>query len=168
MKRLRLVFLFCLLAISLSQAQSDFATLQSNAPSTAAPAPSTTLSSAFSKLSQDLQSGNLAGAQQDYSTIQQDFQQQAPAATSAYHHHHHSSGGSSDPAAQASLDQLFSQLRQALQSGNLATAQSVYASLQQDLAPLANSSSTSTGNSSSNTNSDSGAKTTNSLLSISI
>jgi hypothetical protein len=121
-------------------------------------------SNAFSY--QQLQS-NLAGAQQDYTAIQQDFQQQSPAATSAHHHHHHGSGGSSDPASQASLDQLFSQLGQALQSGNLSTAQSAYASLQQDLAPFASS----TGASSSSANSfatDSGSKTTNSLLSISI
>jgi outer membrane protein assembly factor BamD (BamD/ComL family) len=114
---------------NLSAAQSDFATLQSDLPQTSSTSTSTSQNSnpiaqAFNQLSQDLKSGNLTAAQQDYSTIQQDIQNQAPQAH--HHHHHHHFGGSQD--SQAS--QLFSQLGQDLQSGNLSGAQADFNSLQ--------------------------------------
>jgi outer membrane protein assembly factor BamD (BamD/ComL family) len=127
---------------NLAQAQTDFAALQpSSGQSTATSGTQTSASpiaTAFQQLSQDLQSGNLTAAQQDYSAIQQDFQQQAAGGASGHaHHHHHHSGGSQDSSStQNTLNQLFSQLGQALQSGNLSTAQSAYASLQQDLTQL--------------------------------
>ncbi|MFZ0961997.1 MAG: hypothetical protein WAO35_13925 [Terriglobia bacterium] len=113
---------------NLSAAQSDFVTLQNDLPQTNSTITSSSQSSspiaqAFSQLSQDLQAGNLSAAQQDYSTIQQDFQSQA----SQMHHHHHKSGGTQE--SQAS--QLFAQLGQDLQSGNLSNAQSDFSSLQQ-------------------------------------
>ncbi len=139
---------------NLAQAQSDFAALQpSSGQSTATSNPQTNASpiaTAFQQLSQDLQSGNLTAAQQDYSTIQQDFQQQSASGASGHaHHHHHHSGGSQDSSStQNTLSQLFSQLGQALQGGNLSSAQSAYASLQQDLTQLSGAAASSSSSSS--------------------
>jgi outer membrane protein assembly factor BamD (BamD/ComL family) len=114
---------------NLSAAQADFATLQKDAPQ----ATSTTsqsnnpIAQAFQKLAQDLQSGNLSAAQHDFSTVQQDVQAQASGG-----HHHHSHGQSPSAADQSPLAQLFAELGQALQSGNLASAQQAYTTLQQD------------------------------------
>jgi hypothetical protein len=115
-----------LTAGDLSAAQSDFATLQKDAPaatSTAAQSNSP-IAQAFQQLSQDLQSGNLSGAQQDFSTIQQDVQ----AHGGGHHHHSESASGSQ----QNPITELFTELGQALQSGNLSVAQQAYTSLQQD------------------------------------
>jgi len=118
---------------NLSAAQSDFATLQQLAPqnsSTASTTSSSPLVQAFNQLAQDLQSGNLSGAQQDFSNIQQAFQSQAShAGQSQGHHHHHHGGGAGGSSA---LSQLFDQLGQALQSGNLSAAQEAYNSILQD------------------------------------
>ncbi len=77
-----------------------------------------------------LQSGNLSAAQQDYTTIQQDFQNQATqnqTQETEGHHHHHGGGGSSE------ISQLLDQLGTALQSGNVSSAQSTFNTLQQAL-----------------------------------
>jgi len=126
---------------NLSQAQADFAALQpGNSQQSASAATQNTagtIASAFKQLSSDLQAGNLPAAQQDYSNIQQDFQQQSSSSVASHHHHHHhpapaqDSSGSQDP-----FSQLFSQLGQALQSGNLSAAQSAYTTLQQDFEQL--------------------------------
>jgi hypothetical protein len=60
-----------------------------------------------------------------YRTIQNDVQNQS---SQVHHHHHHHSGGNE----QNSISQTFSQLGQALQSGNLSAAQQAYSTLQQD------------------------------------
>jgi outer membrane protein assembly factor BamD (BamD/ComL family) len=114
---------------NLSAAQSDFATLQQLGPQTQSTFPAQTndpIAQAFEQLSQDLQAGNTSAAQQDFATIQQDFQNLASQGQTqvAPHHHHHGSG--------SEITQLLSQLGQALQSGNLSTAQQVYNTLQQD------------------------------------
>jgi len=122
---------------NLSAAQSDFATLQQlvpqrNASSAQSNSP---LAQAFNQLAQDLQSGNLSAAQQDYTTTQQDLQNQTAQASSqssqsqAVHEHHYHGGGGND---QSEISQLFEQLGQALQSGDLSTAQQLFSSLQQD------------------------------------
>jgi soluble cytochrome b562 len=114
----------------LSAAQSDFATLQQLMPqnnSTSSGQSNNPIAQAFNQLSKDLQAGNLSAAQQDYTTIQKDFQNQA--AQMHGHHHHHGGGGSGASA----ISQLFDQLGQALQSGNLSTAQQAFSSLQQEL-----------------------------------
>ncbi len=117
---------------NLSAAQSDFATLtqmqpQSTSSSSSSTATSTSpMAQAFAQLSKDLQSGNLSAAQSDFATIQQDMQ------TNAVHsggHHHHRGGAEGG---QSTISSLFSQLGQALQSGDLSTAQSVFSTLQQD------------------------------------
>ena len=120
---------------NLSAAQSDFATLEQLMPqnnSISSAQSNNPIAQAFSQLSQDLQAGNLSAAQQDYSTIQQDFQNQG--AQMHGHHHHRGGGGSGNGTSQ--ISQLFDQLAQALQSGNLSTAQSVFSSLQQELQQL--------------------------------
>ncbi len=115
-----------LTAGNLSAAQSDFANLQQDFQqivSTNTTQNSNPIAEAFTQLAQNLQTGNLTGAQQDYSTIQQDFQH---AASRAHHHHQDSTGGE-----QNQFTQLFQQLGQELQSGNLTGAQTTFNSLQQ-------------------------------------
>jgi outer membrane protein assembly factor BamD (BamD/ComL family) len=138
---------------NLTQAETDFTTLSQQLPASftsavAASTASTTastaatqspLAQAFSQLGQDLQSGNLQGAQQLYSNIQQDLQQGNPQVGG--HHHHHYWGGSQNSSSSASsssssnnpIVQAFSSLAQDLQSGNLSGAQSAFATLQNDL-----------------------------------
>ena len=114
---------------NLSAAQSDFASLQSLEPkgnSNSSSQVSSPLSQAFNQLSQDLQSGNLSAAQKDYATLQQDVEGKVE---QGHHHHHHDGGGSQGSA----ISQAFQQLGQALQSGNLTSAQQAYSTLQQDL-----------------------------------
>lgn len=122
---------------NLSAAQTDFATLQSlaapSSSSTSASQSNSPIAQAFAQLGKDLQSGNLSAAQQDFTTIQQDFQNQASQSQTQAthgHHHHHGGGNSSDSSA---ISQLFDQLGQALQSGNLSSAQQAYTSLTQQL-----------------------------------
>lgn len=122
---------------NLSGAQSDFATLQQNTSQTSSALQSSSpVTQVFSKLSQDLQSGNLTAAKSDYSTLQQDLQTQAAQGQSVHgrHHHHHASSGGAN-----AISQLFNELGSALQSGNLASAQQAYSSLQQDLTQYATS-----------------------------
>jgi|SRR5208337_3565981 len=119
---------------NLSAAQTDFSTLQQLTPqgnSTSSAQSNNPIAQAFSQLSQDLQSGNVSAAQKDYATIQQDFQSQATQTHG--HHHHHGGGGSGE----SEISQLLAQLGQALQSGNLSTAQQAYSTLQQDFQQFA-------------------------------
>lgn len=126
---------------NMTAAQSDFATLtqldpnlvstsSTSATSSTSSATATTASNpmeqAFAQLAQDLQAGNLSAAQQDYSAIQQ--QMQSATAVHGHHHHHHGGGGGGQ---ENPIDQLFSQLGQDLQSGNLSAAQQDFTSLQQ-------------------------------------
>ena len=119
---------------NLSAAQSDFAALEQLKPQTSSTASSSSnspIAQAFQQLSQDLQSGNVSAAQQDFATIQQDVQSKG-----AQGHHHHHGGGGSGP---SGISQLLDQVGQALQSGNLSSAQQAYGTLQQDFQPLAQS-----------------------------
>jgi hypothetical protein len=68
------------------------------------------------QLGQDLQSGNLSAAQQDFATLQQD----GPSGSSSPTH-------SNNPVAQA-----FNQLSVDLQSGNLSGAQQAYSNVEQN------------------------------------
>ena len=111
---------------NLTAAQADFAHLQQLAPNgnTAFAGQNTNpAAQAFTQLAQDLQVGNLSGAQQDFANLQQDVQNQA----AQVHPHHHHGGG----AEQGQVAQLFSQLGQDLQAGNLGAAQQAYTNLQQ-------------------------------------
>jgi len=126
------------------QAQPIFRTLQnSQSATTATPTDSVTLQSGlngskstnplsqdYSQLAQDLQSGNLSGAQQDFAKIQQDLRSQSqatPQAADGGHFHHHHLG---------KIGQLLQQVGQDLQSGDLTSAQQTFATLQQDLSQL--------------------------------
>jgi len=124
-----------LAAGNLSAAQADFATLQKDAPQPTSTS-NNPIAQAFQKLAQDLQSGNLSGAQQDFSTIQQDVQAQVSG------HHHHGHGQNSSGAQQNPVAQLFSELGQALQAGNLSAAQQAYTALQQDFQSASSGSTT--------------------------
>jgi hypothetical protein len=120
---------------NLSAAQADFATLQQLTPqsaTTSSTQSSNPIAQAFQQLSQDLQSGNVSAAQQDYTTIQQDMQSHA----AAHGHHHHGGGGGE----QGEISQLLSELGQALQSGNLSSAQQAYSTLLQDFQQFGQSS----------------------------
>jgi hypothetical protein len=133
---------------SVAAAQSDFTTLTQNlatilqAPAAAATATTATsptaspLATAFAKLGQDLQSGNLPAAPQDYITVQQDAQQQsARQQVSGHHgrhrHHTESSQSSSSSSSQQNnpVGQAFGALAQDLQAGNLSGAQSAFSAL---------------------------------------
>jgi hypothetical protein len=109
---------------NLSGAQADFATLQQLGPQGNSAQGTDSITQDFNLLAQDLKSGNLSAAQQDFTKIQQDVQTQQ--ATHA-HHHHRGQGQAAN-----NISQEFSQLGQALQSGDLAAAQGAYKSLQQD------------------------------------
>jgi outer membrane protein assembly factor BamD (BamD/ComL family) len=113
---------------NLSAAQSDFSTLQQDAPAGAAinsTQSTSPMAQEFKQLSSDLQSGNLSGAQQDFSTIKQDYQNEQ-----GHWGHHHHGGVQADPP--KPIAQEFAQLGQALQSSNLSSAQQAYSSLLQD------------------------------------
>ena len=139
---------------NLSQAQSDFSALQQLLPSQQQGASTTTqaasqsanpISQAISELAQDLKSGNLTAAQSDFSTLQQDVQQQE--GTGAGHHHHRAESASNQ---QSAISSLFASLGQSLQSGNITAAQQTYSSLQQDFLQFSGAA-TSTGVNSSST-----------------
>lgn len=117
---------------NLSGAQSDFAAIQQLVPGMASQAQSqSNIATAFNKLSSDLQSGNLSAAQQDYATLQQDMK-------NAHGHHHHMHSGGAN--ASTTISQIFSQLGQALQAGNMSAAQQAYTTLQQDFSQFASGS----------------------------
>ena len=123
---------------NLSAAQSDFVTLQQLGPqssSTSSAQSNSPIAQAFNQLAQDLKSGNISGAQQDFAQIQQAFQNQA-SQTQGHPHHHHGGGGEGGGNA---ISQLFDQLGQALQSGNLSSAQTAYNSLAQEFPQLGQS-----------------------------
>jgi outer membrane protein assembly factor BamD (BamD/ComL family) len=77
----------------------------------------------FQQLGQDLQSGNLSQAQNDFSALQQlrpSQQQNGPAVTQ------------STTQSRSPVSQTFAQLAQDLKTGNLSAAQSDFSTLQQD------------------------------------
>ncbi len=132
---------------NLSSAQSDFATLQQafaqpsttsgTAAATTSTATSNPITQAFNQLASDLQSGNLAAAQKDYSTLQQDLQSQSGMGHHLHNHHRISAGGVEDSSSQNPLLQDLNQLGQSLTSSNLTGAQQAYAILQQQLQQFA-------------------------------
>jgi outer membrane protein assembly factor BamD (BamD/ComL family) len=145
---------------NLAQAQTDYASLSKDFPganqagtavvpttgTTPAATGSTTttggtsLSQEFAQLGQDLQSGNLQGAQQDYTNLQQTAQQNVAQQVGGHHrgHRHHGGEFQSALASAASsqsnpITQAFGTLAQDLQAGNLSGAQAAFATLQSDL-----------------------------------
>jgi len=133
---------------NLAQAKSDFNTLSKNLPSvsqnsgipvndSAAATNSNPVTQAFAQLGQDLQSGSLSAAQQDFTTLREDSAQQLNVSPVQIHHlrHHHveSQQGSSSVQPYNSIAQDFSKLAQSLQTGNLQSAQQAFSTLQTDL-----------------------------------
>jgi len=128
---------------NLSQAQSDFSSLQQLLPtgqqsSLLTPASGaqsgSPLANAVSQLAQDLKSGNTAATQSDLATVQQDVQQLGQQRGAGHAHHHRHPGGESSQSSseQNALSTLFGQLGQQLQAGNLSGAQQAYSTMQQD------------------------------------
>jgi len=117
---------------NLLAAQTDFSSLQQLQPQGSSSQTTSTNSVVqdFTQLGQDLQSGNTTAAQQDYAKIKQDAQTQATQAH-PHHHHHHGGGGGN------AITQTLDQLGQALQSGNLSSAQQAYNSLEQEFQQFA-------------------------------
>ena len=117
---------------NLAGAQSDFAALQKDRPGAQA---SNGVAdggvAAFQKLAQDLQTGNLNAAQSDFKNLQTDAPQTFGRV--GYHHHHSGQGLGAN---QQDISQLFSQLGQALQAGNISAAQRSYGSLARDFQQL--------------------------------
>jgi hypothetical protein len=87
----------------------------------------------FQHLGQDLKSGNLQGAQQDLTNLQQDLQLISSQQVGRHHHHAESSPSSTSPQQANPIAQAFKTLAQDLQAGNLSGAQSAFAILQNDL-----------------------------------
>ncbi len=90
--------------------------------------------SELQQLGQDLQSGNLSAARQDFASLQQDMQQTVPQ-VAGHHHHFHAAGQQNGTSSQptGSIAQEFSLLAQSLRGGNLQGAQQAFATLQNDL-----------------------------------
>ena len=106
---------------------------------------------AFAQLEQDIQAGNTSAAQQDYSNIQQIFAQRAQNDHRFHTHGFNGAPGGASPVP-GGVSQLFQQLGQALQSGNLSSAQQVYSTLQQDFQQLGQSSNPTSSQQSSSSN----------------
>jgi outer membrane protein assembly factor BamD (BamD/ComL family) len=88
----------------------------------------------FQQLGKDLQSGNVSAAQQDFAKLQQDSPTAVKALT--HHRHPHRMGGSGSDSNTNEVSQLFNQLGQDLQTGNVSAAQQAYSSLLQNLPQL--------------------------------
>jgi hypothetical protein len=84
----------------------------------------------FQQIGQDLKSGNMAAAQQDFSTLKNDLQTQTTSSLHHVHNNHKLSAGAGNLIDQNSLLQELNQLGQTLSSGNLSAAQQAYAALQ--------------------------------------
>jgi len=124
---------------NLAKAQADFSALQQfGSNSTTSTQSSNPIAQDFTQLSNDLQAGDISAAQQDFSKLQQDFQSQAPQVHHHHRHHHHQADStqSSSSSSSSGISQLFDQLGQALQKGDLAAAQQAYGTMQQDFQQL--------------------------------
>ena len=172
---------------NLTQAQTDYATLskefpganQSGTTTGAAPTSTTGATSIgttsatqqFAQLGQDLQSGNLQAAQQDYTNLQQAGQQNSAQQVAGHHRHghHHNGGGFQSPStgssAQQAISQAFGTLSQDLQAGNLSGAQSAFATLQSDLQAIGGF--TSSGSGGANPTSAASSSSTGATLNVS-
>jgi hypothetical protein len=166
---------------NLAQAGQDYATLsqnfataQSGTTAAAPPAAVTTtaaptlnsnpIAQAFDALSTDLQNGNITATQQDFATIQQDSQQQQ--GSSQVHHHHHYGGGGGGGQQGNQVSQAVDSLSSALQSGNLSSAQTAFATLQQDLQQFTAGSSS--GTTSGSTTASTSSQTNGSNLNVTV
>jgi hypothetical protein len=100
---------------------------QSAQSSGAANQSGTSIQNEFQQLGQDLQSGNVSAARQDFAAVEQGVRQRT---SQILHHHHHFSAADLNSSTNGTA-QDFGELAQALQSGNLSAAQTAFAALQQ-------------------------------------
>jgi hypothetical protein len=99
------------------------------------------LSNDLAAVGSALQSNDLSGAQSAFTQLTQDLQsaeqtqvQQAQAGQQVYgHHHHHHHHGDSSQTASTTVTNDLTALGNALQSGNVANAQSAFTTLMNDL-----------------------------------
>jgi hypothetical protein len=125
---------------NLTAAQQDYATLSQSGP-LANKNSTNPMVQDLQAVGTALQSGDLQGAQTAFSTFQSAAQSQvgqtAGAGTVHNSHHeggrHHIGGGDSNTQQTDPLGSAFTLLEQALQSNNLAGAQSAFATIQADL-----------------------------------
>jgi len=128
---------------NLTQAQSDFATLAQDFPglnqstgSSTSGAASNPVARAFTQLGLDLQTGKLQAAQQDFTNLQHDLQNVSSKQVQGHlhdQHRHHAESSETSSRGANPIVQAFSTLAQDLRAGNLSGAQSVFATLQNDL-----------------------------------
>jgi len=100
-----------------------------------------------------LQSGSISDAQNAFATLTQDLQnalqtQATQGTQQAYGHHRHHHHGDSSQTASASVSNDLAAVGSALQSGNITSAQSAFATLMQDLGNSSAQSTTGTSGSS--------------------
>ena len=118
--------------------QNISAATQSNATDAASTSGNSAVAQAFAQLGNDLQSGNLQRAQQDFTNLQQDLTQISSHKAAGYqgHHRHYTESSQSSSSSSQQTDpisQAFNTLAQGLQAGNLSGAQSGFSALQNDL-----------------------------------
>ena len=143
----------------LTAAQADFVTLQNDmgqVTNSGAGTANDSLAQALNQLGQDLQAGDLSAAQQDYAALRQVVR-----GMRHHHHHHHQddSGTGSMSSLLNSVSQAFTQLGQALQTGDLAGAQQAFASIQQAFQQFVSGSGLSSNSSSAANGTDNSAST---------
>jgi len=100
-----------------------------------------------------LQSGSISDAQNAFATLTQDLQnalqtEAAQGTQQAYGHHHHHHHGSGSQTASTGVSTDLAAVGSALQSGNITSAQSAFATLMQDLGNSSAQSTTGTSGSS--------------------
>jgi hypothetical protein len=126
-----------LLPNSSSAVNSQTQTTATSSVSSSSNGTSSTITNDLSALGQAIQSGNLTGAQNDFTKLTQDMQ----SIGGGHHHHHHKTSASSQNATTASatgsttgtnlVANDLAALGQALQSGDLKNAGSAYSQLTQ-------------------------------------
>ena len=114
---------------------------------------SSQLESDLAAVGSALQSGNITDAQTAFATLTQDLQnalqtQATQGTQQAYGHHHHHHHHDSSQTASVSVSNDLAAVGSALQSGNITSAQSAFATLMQDLGNSSAQSTTGTSGSS--------------------
>ncbi|HME44540.1 MAG TPA: hypothetical protein VKF36_15730 [Syntrophorhabdales bacterium] len=151
----------------LTGAQNAFGTLMQDIGSTNAQSGQQTgttsqISTDLTALGAALNAKDLTTAQSTYATLLQDLQVGQQTQKAHHHHHHHHASD-----AQSTTDTLNTDLKTlgtALQSGDLTTAQSAYATLMQDIGNTATQSATTTSSTSTQTVAASQSSSTSALV----
>jgi len=115
---------------NLTGAQQDVSALGQDIPATQQGSSNPMLKS-LGNVGQDLQSGNLSSAKQDFATLQSSVQQAWALRPGSHTRVHTVPSGAG--LGGATLGQDFDALKQALQLGNISSAQQAYSTLQTDM-----------------------------------